>query len=122
MTKLAPENLDPTLATSVVKIGGKEYRMCFNLGALAQAESELIAQGHDVNLLSALPSLNLNSTLVLFAASIRKFHPEISFEEAKALLTLPQLLEVGSVIADVWNKSLAPASDEDKANPTQAAD
>jgi hypothetical protein len=121
MTKKAIEIIDPTLAATEITIAGNTYKMCLNFRALAQAESELVAQGHDVNILSALLSLNLNSTMILFAASLRKFHPEIAYEDAKNLIDWSSALRVAALIADVWNKSHTPA-EEGKANPTQAAD
>lgn len=110
---------DPTIETTDIVINGKAYRMCFDLGALAQAEDALIAEGHDVNLLHALPRLNLSSVRVIFAASIRKFHPEITYEDALALLTMPYVYKAGVAIHEAWEKSLAEPDPEAKQNPIQ---
>lgn len=116
------DDVRPTLLFTEIAIEGTTYKMCFNLGALAKAETELLAQGHDVNILTALPSLNLSSTIILFAASLRKFHPEIPFEDAKELLTLPYVMVAANAIADAWKKALPPVEEDAKANPTQAAE
>ena len=121
MTKKKPESIldvDPTLPTTEIEIDGKTYRMCFDLFALAQAERDFIRQGIDVDILSALPQSNLNSTLVLFAASIHKFHPEVAFEDAQRLVTIPKSYEVRAAVVAAWNKSLPLPSDEGKGNPT----
>jgi len=109
---------DPTVQTSEVVIGEKVYRLCLTTRALAQAERELVAAGHDVMLLRAFPlRLTLDSILLLFAASIRKFHPEVGFEEAIDLVTPPYIHAVALALVEAWNKSI-PAP-EKKANPTE---
>lgn len=111
---------DPTLATTDVVIDGKVYRMCFDMQALGQAEEDLIAEGHDVQLLLALPKFNIKNTLIIFAASIRRFHPEISYEDAVRLVTLPYVYTVAAAIQEAWKKAMPDAaSAEDGANPIQ---
>jgi hypothetical protein len=102
--------------------------MCFDLGALAQAEHELNAPGpgrpygYDVNLLFALPSfgrLTLYNTRILFAASLRKFQPEIAWEDALALLTDAYLPTAATAIVAAYNLGAPePEKDGDDANPT----
>jgi hypothetical protein len=119
-TAVAPDGaVDPTLLTSKVKIGGREITMCWDLGSLARAEHELRSSGHDVNLLKALPALTLENTMVLFAASVRRFHPEITFEKAMKMLTLANVYTVGVAIADAWARSLADPGKDAEENPTQ---
>ncbi len=138
-----PVRGDPTLPTSAITIEGREYWLCFDLGALAQAEEELNAptpgrpNGHDVNLLFALPGwgrLTLKNTRVLFAASLRKFQPEIACEDALALLTQPYLLPAVTAIIEAYNLGAPdppqqhepvaggpgePEKDGDETNPTE---
>lgn len=120
-TAVAPDgSVDPTLLTSNVTIAGKLYTLCFDLGSLARGEHELRAAGHDVNLLKALPARTLEDVLVLFAVAIRRFHPEIAYEEALKIPTLPSVYQVRLAVADAWVRSLAdPEAGEKKKNPTQ---
>jgi hypothetical protein len=38
----------------------------------------------------------------MFAASVRKFHPELDFEAALKLLTLDSIYAVATAITDAW--------------------
>lgn len=111
--------VDPSLPFSVITLGGNEYRMCFDLGALAEAEESLVAKGHDVNLLAALPRLNLNSTRILFAASLYAFQPEISFQQALALVTPQSLFQVASAVVDAWKESMPEPDVSASQNPPE---
>ena len=103
---------DATLPKTPVEIGGKTYQLCFDLGALAEAETainrELARAGRTsefINLLYALPIQNLANVRNVFAAAVRVFHPELSFEQARDMLTLGDLLTVSIAIQDAWNAS-----------------
>jgi len=122
MKKTEVVEIDPTVETTDVVIGEKVYRMCLTTRALAAAERELRKLGYPVVLIHALNPLTLlelDSIVVIFAASIRKFHPEIGFEEAMDLVTLPYLQTVAVAIHSAWEKAL-PKPEGDKANPTEA--
>src|SRR5258708_11377263 len=99
--------VDPTLPRTPITIQGKEYLMCLHIGALAKAEHELVKEGHDVVILNHLPPFRLDSVRVIFAASLRKYQPEIAYEDALELLTLPYVHKDYSAIADAWNNSPA---------------
>ena len=116
--KIVNTPADPTLPKTPIEINGQVYNLCFDLGALAEAESALIAEGHDVNLLQALPVLNLSSVTVIFACAIQKFHPEIGYEQATKLITFPTLYIVAGAIQAAWAASLpepTPAGEEQPA-------
>ena len=119
-TAVAPDgSVDPTLLTSKVKVGGKEYTLCFDLQTLAAVEHQLRKAGHDVYLLESLPSQTLAHVLVTFAACIQRFHPEIPYQEALRLPGLNDIYAVRLAIADAWRRSVAEPEGEDKKNPTQ---
>jgi hypothetical protein len=105
--KIADTTSDATLPRTHATVGGKTYDLCFDLGALSEAETQLCRQGHEVNLLNALPVQNLANTRIVFAAAVRKFHPELEFEEAQALLGLGDLYSVALLIQEAWNKATA---------------
>ena len=96
MTKrqIAGSLADATLPRTPVMISGKEYFLCFDLGALAEAETAINVEfaraklPERVNLLVSLSELNLKNVRVLFAAAVRTFQPELGFEEAQELLAL----------------------------------
>lgn len=98
---------DPMLLTSTVDIKGKTYTLCFDTRALMKAEHDLREQGHDVNLQRSLPVLTLENTVIVFAAAVRRFHPEITFEAAIDLVTMRYFMAVGNAVLEAWNKCLA---------------
>lgn len=104
--KVAGTAIDPTLPKTPIEINGKTYDLCFDLGALAEAEQALNREGHHVNLLAALPVLNLTNVRVIFAAAIRKFHPEISYDEAVGMITFLNLYAIANIIAEAWKAAL----------------
>lgn len=109
---------DPTLPKTPVTIAGKTYNLCFDLGALAEAETainaELIRAGRTdrINLLYALPLQNLANTRKMFAAGLRTFHPEIAFDDVMRLLTPSVLYDVAKAVREAWKEANPP---EDKA-------
>jgi hypothetical protein len=118
--RVANTVVDATLPKIPVTIDGKTYDLCFDLGALAEAETEFRRQGHDVNLMDALPGFTLAQVRTLFPCALRKFHPDISFDDAQKMVTLPTLYVVAAAIGAAWQASL-PESDK-QADPPQAAE
>lgn len=114
---------DATLPRTPVRVNGKEYTLCFNLGALSEAETAINAEyareklPDRVNLLIALTDLNLRNTRILFAAALRTFHPEMSFREAQELPTLPDLFRVISAIETAWTASTSDSETSER--PTE---
>lgn len=119
--KIAGTVADPTLPKTPVTIGGKTYNLCFDLGALAEAEAAMNehvkkAGGSEfANLLSNLYPLNLANTRILFAAGVRKFHPEIGFDEAMALLNPANILVAATAVAMAY--AAASKLDVEEENP-----
>ena len=114
--KVAGTPADPTLPKTPVTIDGKEYNLCFDLGALAVAEAALNAEGHNVNLLAALPQLNLANTRVIFAAALRTFHPNISFDDAVKMVSFANVYTIANAIAEAWQSAL-PGPETEKNAP-----
>jgi hypothetical protein len=114
--KVAGTPADPTLPKTPITIGGTTYDLCFDLGALAEAEQALNREGHNVNLLAALPVMNLANVRVIFAAAIRKFHPEITFEQAMAMITLQNVYLIANAVSEAWQAALP----EPEPVPTEA--
>lgn len=114
---------DASLPKTPVTIGGKTYNLCFDLGALSEAETAINAElarldpPQRVNLLIALPDTTLGSTRVTFAAAVRKFHPELRFAEAMNLLTLANVHDVAILIREAWEKATAPPEPTDPTGP-----
>ena len=120
------EAVDPTLPSTTITLDGKEYRLCFDLGALAEAETainrEIFASktgAPPVNLMVAFPLQNLASTRIMFAAAVRRFHPAMTFAEALGLLTPLNVLVVAAAVREAWEASLPAKEDVD---PTQAGE
>jgi hypothetical protein len=111
--KVADTITDPTLPKTPLELNGTTYNLCFDLGALAEAESHYVAAGHeDICLISQLPNCRLLQNLLLvFPCTLRKFHPEITWEQAQALVTLKTMLAIGGTVALAWEAASVPASD-----------
>lgn len=119
--KIAGTVADATLPKTPIVIDGKTYNLCFDYGALSEAEVainvELAKIGNErVNLLIALAELNLGSTRTLFAAALRTFHVEIGFAAAQAMVRHDNLFLVAGTIQDAWKAS----TPEPTGNPPQA--
>lgn len=119
--KVAGTPVDPTLPRTPITINGRDYDLCFDLGALASAESALISAGHEVNLLAALPTPNLSNVRIIFACAIRAFHPDIDFNEAVGMVTLTNVYSIANAIAQAWQAALPEALPEPEGN-VQAAE
>lgn len=113
--------IDPTLPKTPIIINDETYNLCFDFGALALAEAALNEQGHTVNLLAALPQLNLANTRIIFAAALHAFHPDIAFEQAVGMVNFGNVYLIAGAIADAWEASL-PAPKQDKPGNAPAAE
>jgi hypothetical protein len=107
MKKIAHTPADPTLQKIPFEIAGTTYSLCFDYGALAEAEAALNLEGHNVNLLMALPIPTLSTIRPLFAAALRTFHSEVSFEDATAMVTLANATLIGNLVVNAWISSRA---------------
>ena len=126
-TSIAGTVADTTLPKTPIELNGVTYHLCFTLGALAQAETALNAEfaraglEREVNLLVALPAGNLAGTLITFAAALRTFHPEITYEAACELLSFDDVYKAGMAVAAAWTASRARHKGDEAANPQEAA-
>jgi len=118
-TRRKPEAIDPTLPFTEIDIAGKTYKMCFDLGALAKAEDELVGLGNNASLLMAMVGLTFSRIRTLFAVSLHVYHPELDFETCKSWVTRDNISEVALAIHSAWNAN-APDPDPVK-NPPQPA-
>lgn len=106
--EIAGTILDPTLPKTPVVVGGKKYDLCFDLGALAEAETSMNAEleragsSMRINLLNEIGTLNFSSTLKLFAASLRVFHPDIPYIEALMLPTHADIFVIAEAAVNTW--------------------
>jgi len=117
---------DPTLPKVPVVVGGKTYNLCFDLGALAEAEfainADFFKHGSDerLNLLAVLPAANLYSVRVMFAAALRVFHPEISFGDAQKLFAYADVYTVADAVRTAWEGSRGPEENPQEAVENEA--
>ena len=116
--KIAGTAADPTLPKTPIEIDGETYHVCFEYAALAEAEHAFELEGHEVNLLWALPNPTMYNTGVLFAAAVRTFHPELGFDGARALVNMGNVYAIVVALRDAWNKALPRPTE----NPPQAAE
>lgn len=113
---------DPSLRTTPIKMDGIDYTMCLDLRSLAAGEARLNRAGASINLIQALPRLNLESTMVIFPCSIQRFHPNIGFEEAQKLVSLNNLWDIVAAVQSAWEQAMPapkPDSGTDPPPPSQ---
>jgi hypothetical protein len=118
--KIANTVADQALAKTPIEIDGRTFNLCFDLGALAEAEMHFNQQGHDVNLLRALPQLNLSNVRIVFPCAAHKFQPSLGFKEGQSLITLQNVYSVAAAIAGAWKAAVpeAEAKKETENPPT----
>jgi len=113
---------DATLPKTPIEIDGKTYQLCCDLGALSDAETRInqemakSGQAARVNLLFAMAEENLANTRVLFAAALGPYQPEISFDQACALVNAQSVFEILFALRVAWKA----ATPEAKVNPPAA--
>jgi hypothetical protein len=109
---VAGTKADAMLPRTPIEIRGKMYDLCFDFGAIAEAETaingELLRAGREdrVNLLIALCEQNLANTRALFAGCIRTFHPEIGFDQAVAMVGPDNVFAIAMAMRDAWSRSI----------------
>jgi hypothetical protein len=90
-----------------VEIDGKTYNLSFEFGDLAKAERLFKSQGHRLNLLVALPELTLESVREVFPCAAHRHHPDLTWEQAQALVTIPSSYPIATAIVQAWNEASA---------------
>jgi hypothetical protein len=111
--------IDPTLTVTEAIIDGKSYKMLLDFRALAQAQQEFNACGYSVNLFRSLDvkELDIIGLGALFAASLRRFQPELSLQEAQNLITLKNVWTVAEAVYRLWGDTI-PAVGSEAVDPT----
>lgn len=118
MKKKTETSIDPTLPFTEITLDGATYKMCFDFGAIATVEAELRRAGKPVSLLQSSWELGMLDLQLLFAASLRPFHPDLDFEAAKRLVNWRNVDQIIVKIRQA-QANFAPEQD-DKADPPQA--
>lgn len=110
---------DPTLPDVSIELGGHTYHLAFTYGALALAERKLSEAGQKVNLLEALDlrSIGAERLPVVLYASLITGHPDITFAEASALITMRNYADIFAKVVEAFVASMSEPKVEDTANP-----
>jgi hypothetical protein len=99
-----------SLPRTPVMIGGRKYDLCFDIFALYRAEASINAAYAQeklpdrIRLADAFGDWNIENVRTVFAAAVRTFHPELSFDEARRLLLTPG--DAWRVVAAIESPSL----------------
>lgn len=114
-----PPSADPTLRVAEVTVKGRKLTLCFDLRELARAEAELKRAGHaEVDLFRSLPVDTVESVFIVFACAVRRFHPEIGFDEAVSMLNFSDIYNVRQEVVNAWAASMPDPEPEKTADPT----
>lgn len=101
------QSTQPDVSRIPVEIDGKTFNLSFEFSALAEAESFFQRQGHRVNLIFAMPNLSLESVRQVFPCAARKHHPELTWEQAQALVTMQSVYPIATAIVQAWDGAAA---------------
>lgn len=105
---------DPTMPVDTISINGKVYRMCFDFSALAEAEGELKSKGIPCNILGAIRLDSISAVQTLFAASLRRYQPELAWEDALDLVTWQTFGAIAPAVGNALAQAMSPADPEAK--------
>lgn len=90
------------LPKTPIEIDGTTYNLCFDFRALREAENAYKAEGHHSNLLVTFRNFDFESVSLVFPCAVRRFHPELSWEQAQAMVHLGSVFDIGNAIAAAW--------------------
>lgn len=120
--KFANTAADPLLPRTPIEIGGKTYYLCFDYRALREAELEYRLKGHSANLLATFKDFSFDSVCSVFPCALHRFHPEITWEQAQAMVDLGTVFPIGEAIYMAWQAAMPrPAATEEAPAPNPPA-
>jgi hypothetical protein len=95
----AAQTAKPEPSKTPIEINGRTYDMCFDFAELAKAERLYRSQGHQFNLMFAMPEFTFGSLQVVFPCLVRTHHPELTWEQAQELVTLQSASAIALAVA-----------------------
>lgn len=103
---------NPTQPSTVVTIAGQEFRLAFDLQAIAEAEevSGLPLITGITAKVAQTPKLSL--VRAMFYASLLRHHPTVTSAGASASVTVHNWVEVWTKVLEAWSKFLAEPNEE----------
>jgi hypothetical protein len=110
---------DPTLETTEMTIRGKKFTLCFDFGALAEAERHFMIEGAQVDLMDALPQRSLWGSKIIFACAAHRFQPELSFEELKEFVSTPVSYAIWPFVNLAWRKAVESEREAEGEKPSK---
>lgn len=94
--------LDPTLPDVEIVVDRKTYKLAFDFNAICVAEKET-----GINLLTSLVTeITATSLRGLFFAALLRDQPEMTIEQAGALITPSNIAVVRSAVVTAWFGSI----------------
>jgi hypothetical protein len=103
---------DPTIPYTKLTLKGTDYKLCYSFNAIAKAEAETGLNMFQGLNLQALNAIQLRAMLW---ASLLTAHPDITLEEAGALIASPTHCNLAlSAIAEAWSASMPKQDAESK--------
>jgi hypothetical protein len=94
----------PLAPEKALTLGGKKYRLCLDFGVIREAEEALLETGIRINLLRSLDfkALGARSLPEVFFAALRRYQPEMTFEDVCALITLDSAIAIFEAVGDAY--------------------
>lgn len=112
-------SLDATLPYVALELNGESYRLAFDYAALSLAERKLADIGMQVNMLNALDlrSIGAERLPIVFYAALVKAHPEMTYEDAKALVSMRTYSAIFEKVVEAFIDSMKEEKGQTDANP-----
>jgi hypothetical protein len=103
---------DPTVPEVSVEIDGSTYRLCFDFAALAVAKAKLREAHVEINVLGALNfnAIDVDTLPALFFAATQAYHPDLSWEQARGLVSLRTAPGIFSAVRAAYIAAMIPAA------------
>lgn len=116
--KIANTTADPTIEFAALEIDGETYRLCYDFGAIAEAEKLT-----GCNLLQGIAYILVNGATAsqfrgLFYAALRKAHPKMTIAEADRLVRIDTMADIRTAIETAYTLSM-PEAKRIREDPTE---
>lgn len=108
----------PEKPSAKLTLSGVEYKLVYDFEAIAEAEDILDKplitglRGRDIT----TPKVNL--VRAMFFACAHAYHPELTYEQAKAFITRTNLVEIWPKVLEAWTLA-QPDAEKSNENPMQ---
>lgn len=95
--------------STILELGGKTYQLVFTFRAIRTVKTRLRAQGIRLNLLRTInfEQIDADTLPELLSAALQTYHPELTFDDVMALITLREVMKIIAAVAQAYMESVS---------------